>query len=121
MKTTLFILSMILGGVIALAVSGSAHAEQPGFDQETGQFVDARVEGFWEKFVCVGAGTCYRDGQGDLRKACSGGGCSSASRVTAGPRGFNQGAVIVTNSGNYVIVPNSTGGIYPSAIIHSGK
>lgn len=76
------------------------------------------VTGFWDKFVCRGAGTCMRDSEGRYRKACTDpqrpcaptaryGGAFTPSTVTVGPT-------------NYVIVPDySTGQI--SAIIPSGR
>ena len=82
---------------------------------------DHKVEGFWEKFVCMGAGTCYRDVNGDLRKACSGSGCGSAMPSAANYSNYNTGATIVTNSTTYVVVPNASGGPYPAAVLNSGK
>lgn len=98
--------------IAALAtVSLGAHAAQ-----------DVLVEGFWEKFVCMGAGTCYRDADGDLRKACTGNqGCGSVTVGTPNYNNYNTGTTIVTNNSTYVIVPKASGGPYPAAIIQSGK
>lgn len=82
---------------------------------------DYKVEGFWDKFVCMGAGTCYRDVNGDLRKACSNGGCGSVTAGTPNYNNYNTGATIVTNNTTYVVVPNASGGVYPAAILNSGK
>jgi hypothetical protein len=59
-----------------------------------------------DRAVCWGNGTCDRD----LTASYSG---------PAAPSGF-KGAVIVTNSGNYVLTPNATGSL-PSAVIRSGR
>lgn len=66
-----------------------------------------------DHFVCYGAGTCDRNGNYAT-------GTYSIPR-TSTVSNFNQGAVIVTSSGNYVVVPNASGGAYPAAIIRSGK
>jgi hypothetical protein len=111
MKSTLFILSIILGGSIAFATSARAE--------------DAPVEGFFNKMICAGNGTCYRDVEGTLRKACSGGSCvmTAADRYRSSANGFNPSmpASITTNAGNILIVPNQNGGIYPSAVINTSR
>lgn len=65
-----------------------------------------------DHFVCYGAGTCGRDG------SFTAGTYSTPNRTAPN---FNQGAVIVTSSGNYVVVPRASGGTYPAAIIRSGR
>lgn len=65
-----------------------------------------------DHFVCYGAGACNRDGTFTA---------GTYSTPTATASNFNQGGVIVTSSGNYVVVPKATGGAYPAAIIRSGR
>ena len=106
------VLSVLIG--CSILSSGSVAAAE-----------DLPVEGFWNKFVCIGAGTCYRDSEGELRKACSGGGCSysapTAVRTVGTTLNPSMPTTIITNTSTYVVVPNYSGGIYPSAVISTGK
>ena len=71
--------------------------------------------------MCSGTGTCHTDANGRYitdPNYYSGIPTSGSTASTAS--GFNRGGVIVTNSGNYVVVPSATGSL-PSAIIRSGR
>lgn len=82
------------------------------------QAQDLPVEGFLDKMVCVGAGTCYRDSDGVLRKACTDPQRSCAPTARYG--GAFTPSTVTVGTTNYVIVPNySTGQI--QAIIPSGR
>jgi|Laugrespbdmm15sd_2_1035082.scaffolds.fasta_scaffold04403_4 hypothetical protein len=100
-------MNRLLTALILTATAATAHAVEPefvGYDSKTGQFIDAKVTSVWDKFVCMGAGTCYRDLQGDLRKACSGGGCSIDTVSTYIPSSGIRSSQIHLPSSSYMVI-----------------
>jgi len=99
---------------IVLAITAmTAHADSlpedfVGFDPVSQKFIDAKVTGFWDKFVCIGAGTCYRDLNGDLRKACSGGGCSTDPVYLSTSSGITSSQIHLPGASYMVIQSGST-------------
>jgi hypothetical protein len=73
--------------------------------------------GFWDKFICRGAGTCYTNAAGQLTKA------GSSGYPTNYQYGLNPSlpTTVLTPSGGMLIVPNHSGGGYPAAIIQISK
>jgi hypothetical protein len=71
--------------------------------------------GLGTAIMCSGTGTCHTDANGRYITTST----QSYYSGAAAPSGF-KGAVIVTNSGNYVLTPNATGSL-PSAVIRSGR
>jgi hypothetical protein len=75
-----------------------------------------------DQMVCYGAGTCYKTAEGSWEKACSEKYPCSVGSVPGSVRsgGMNLPTNITTSSGNYLIVPNYSGGL-PAAIIRTSK
>lgn len=70
-----------------------------------------------DNMVCYGAGTCYKTAEGSWEKACSEKHpCSGTLPMARNSLPRN----ITTTSGNYLIVPNYSGGL-PTAIIRTSK
>ena len=101
--------------LVATAATAQASEEKIGFDPATGRFIDAKVEGFWDKFVCIGAGTCYRDSNGDLRKACSGGGCSLDIVPSSYSSGIRSSQIHLPGASYMVIQSGSTTSVIQTA------
>jgi hypothetical protein len=69
--------------------------------------------------MCYGNGTCYKTAEGSWEKACSEKYPCSVGSVPAARNSLPTN--ITTTSGNYLIVPNQSGGALPTAIIRTSK
>lgn len=74
--------------------------------------------------MCSGTGTCHKDASGnyitDPKYYVDNGYTDYRGSTYSSSTNYNRGAVITTNTASYVVVPNTSGGPYPSAIIRSG-
>lgn len=70
-----------------------------------------------DRIVCYGAGTCYKTAEGSWEKACTvDNPCTGSLLMAKNSLPTN----ITTSSGNYLIVPNYSGGL-PTAAIRTSK
>jgi hypothetical protein len=74
-----------------------------------------------DQMVCYGAGTCYKTAEGSWEKACSEKyPCTGTLPGSVRSGVMNLPTNITTSSGNYLIVPNYSGGL-PTAVIRTSK
>ena len=114
MKSTLFIASMILGGAVAVSCS-TAQAAPWNADCVT----------FWGGKIALEDRTPENCPTGhshwDAAVKGSGSGSNYAGTNTSTAPNYNSSAMITTNNGNYIVVPNQLGGAYPRAIVQVSR
>jgi hypothetical protein len=114
MKSTLFIASMLLGGAIAVSCS-TAQAAPWNADCVT----------FWGGKIPVEERTPENcpTGHSHWDAAIKGSGTASNYTQANGSTApnYNSSAMITTNNGNYIVVPNQLGGSYPRAVIQVSR
>jgi hypothetical protein len=110
MKSTLFVMSMLLGGAVAVSCS-TAHAAPWNKDCVT----------FWGGKIAPEERTPENCPNGhshwDAATPGSGSGSLYARPTSTTAPNYNSPALITTNSGNYLVVPNHSGGPYPAAVL----
>ena len=114
MRSTLFIVSMILGGAIAFAISAPAHSAPWNADCVT--FWGGKIPQDKRTPENCPSGRSHWD-----REEASG--LGTGSRMPAPiAGGYNPNptlpTTVITNSGTVLIVPNYSGGVYPAAVLN---
>jgi hypothetical protein len=117
MRSTLFILSVILGGALAFATS--ARAETP-WARDCVTFWGSSIPQEQRTAENCPSGHSHWDRTPASGVAHYG---ESMTINTTGSLSLNPSTVTVINtpSGSQLIVPRSSGGIYPSAVIRTSK
>jgi hypothetical protein len=114
MRSTLFIASMLLGGAIAVSCS-TAQAAPWNADCVT----------FWGGKIPVEERTPENCPTGHSHWDAAIPGSGTASNYVQANTGtqpnYNSSAMITTNNGNYIVVPNQLGGSYPRAVIQVSR